>query len=92
MRGRRISWWFIALAPPLLFLAFEAWFLAAGYNGHCGLLDAGWECSRLEYVWSSLLSPFLLPVFLIYAGGWLLAVAASAFVVKFLRRRHSSAT
>lgn len=92
MRGRRISWWFIALAPLLALLAFEAWFLAGGYNGHCGLLDAGWECSKFEFIWSSLLNPLLLPVFFIYAGGWLLAVGAAALVVKVLRRRRSAAT
>jgi hypothetical protein len=92
MQGRRISWWFLALAPVLAFLGLEAWLLADGYNGHCGLLDAGWECSKVEYIWSSLLSPLLLPVFFIYACCWLLAVGLIALIVKAFHRRRRAAT
>jgi hypothetical protein len=41
----------------LSFLSMEAWRLAEGYNGHCGLLDASWECGKTEYVLYSLFNP-----------------------------------
>ncbi len=90
MQCKRISWWFVAVAPIIGFVALEAWFIADGYNGHCGLLDADWECSKSEYIWYSLFNPLVLPVLLIYSVAWLIVVGIVAAVVRaFCRRRHA---
>jgi hypothetical protein len=89
---RKISWSCLAIAPILALVGFETILLLNGYNGHCGLLDAGWDCSKAEYVVSALFSPFLLPVFFIYSLGWLLLLSAAAVALRVYRRRHRAAT
>lgn len=70
----------------------EAWLVADEYNGHCGLLDAGWECSKSEYIWDSLFNPLVLPVLLIYSVAWFIVVGIVAAVVRAFRRRQRDAT
>jgi putative effector of murein hydrolase LrgA (UPF0299 family) len=92
MERSGISWWLIAAGPIVGLILLEVWLLADGYNGHCGLLDAGWECSKFEYLSSSLLSPLLLPVTLLLAIGWLAVVGVAALLVRVIRRRRHEAT
>lgn len=92
MLSKRISWWFIALSPIIGFLMIEAWLLADGYDGHCGLLDAGWVCSKTEYIWYSLFNPLVVPILFIYSVGWLMFVGIIATVVRIFRGRQRNAT
>jgi hypothetical protein len=89
MSGIRVSWAFIAVGPIVGLIGLEVWTVLDGYNGHCGLLDAGWDCSKGEYLWSAMTSPFVLPIVFVWIVGWLLAVGAIATVVRqFEQRRH----
>lgn len=90
--SRKISWLFLAVAPISVLMAFSVWALISGYNGRCGLLDAGWDCSKTEYVVSSFFSPFVLPVLLIYSAGWLFMLLLVAFFIRLYRRRQRVAT
>jgi hypothetical protein len=92
MQYKRISWWFIAMAPIIEFVMLGAWLVADGYNGHCGLLDAGWECSKSEFILDSLLNPLVLPVLLIYSVAWLIIVGIVAAVVRVFRREQRATT
>ncbi len=80
------------MAPIIGFVMLEAWLVADGYNGHCGLLDAGWECSKSEHILYSLLNPLVLPVVFIYSVAWLIVVGFVAAVVRVFRRRQRAAT
>jgi len=80
------------MAPIIGFVMLEAWLVAEGYNGHCGLLDAGWECSKSKYIWYSFLNPLVLPVLLIYSVAWLIVVGIVAAVVRVFRRRQRATT
>lgn len=80
------------MTPIIGFVVLEAWLVADGYNGHCGLLDAGWECTKSEYIWYSLFNPLVLPVLLIYSVAWLIVVGIFAAVVRAFRRRQHAAT
>jgi len=90
--SRKVSWLFLAVAPIAAFTVFFVWALLSGYNGRCGLLDAGWDCSKTEYVVSSFFSPFILPMLLIYSAGWLLMLLLAAFFIRLYRRRQRVAT
>lgn len=92
MAGKKVSWWFLAIGPIVGFVALQAWLLADGYNGHSGLLDAGWECSKAEYLWFSLVNPLIAPVLFIYSVGWLLILGIVAFGIHLFRRRQRAAT
>ena len=85
---RTFSWSFLATAPILALLGFELVGLLNGYDGNCGLLDAGWKCSRAEYVFSAFFSPFILPVLLIYSVGWLLLVFIAFIVTRKISTRN----
>jgi len=80
------------MAPIIGFVMLEAWLVADRYNGHCGLLDAGWVCSKSEYIWYSFLNPLVLPVLLIYSVAWLIVVGIVAAVVQVFRRRQRATT
>ncbi len=92
MAGKKVSWSFLAIGPIVGFVALQVWLLADGYNGHCGLLDAGWECSKAEYLLYSVVNPLIAPILLIYSIGWLLLLGIAAFVIRLFRRRQSAAT
>jgi hypothetical protein len=48
---------------------------AHNYVGTCGLLDAGWACSKAQYVEFTLLSAFVFPLLAAVGIGWLIVVA-----------------
>lgn len=78
--------WLIALLPIGGCLAILAWAFNADYDGACGLLDAGWRCSRLEYVWYSFTNPLTLFFLMAYVIAWLFAVGSVAFCVRLYCR------
>ncbi|WP_148044738.1 hypothetical protein [Stagnimonas aquatica] len=90
--SRKIAWSFLAVAPIVALVCFEVFVLLQGYNGRCGLLDAGWDCSKTEYVSSVMLSPFFLPVLFICGGGWLLFLLLAGLGIRTYRRRQRVAT
>jgi len=92
MQCKRISWWFVAVVPIIGFVVLEAWLVADGYNGYCGLLDAGWECSKSEYIWYFFFNPLVLPFLLICSVAWFIVVGIVAAVVRAFRRRQRDGT
>lgn len=80
------SWRFLAIAPISALLILTIALLVIGYDGRCGLLDSGWDCSRSEYVLSALLNPLILAPLAILSAGWLSILLAAAFIAAKLRR------
>jgi hypothetical protein len=64
---------------------------AHDYAGTCGLLDAGWACSKAQYVELALSSAFVFPFLAAVSIGWLIVVAAATLMYSRLRKRRGSA-
>jgi hypothetical protein len=60
------------------------------YEGTCGLLDAGWACSKAQYVEYTLSSVFVFPFLAAVSIGWFIAVAIAAWTYSRLRQRRRS--
>ncbi len=86
----RLLWFLLATLPVIGLVTYEALQLLGSYNGRCGLLDAGWDCTKSEYVSSTMLSPFFLPWLLFFSGCWLIVLASVALLFHFIHRHKSS--
>jgi len=63
---------------------------AHNYAGTCGLLDAGWACSKVQYVEFTLLSAFVFPFLAAVSIGCLIVVAMATWIYAGLRKRRMS--
>lgn len=89
---RRIYWLALAFLPVVTLMVFEIIQLSNGYNGSCGLLDAGWDCSKSEYIFSVLFNPLVWPALLLYLAAWLLVLfIAEMAILIYLRQRRAKA-
>jgi len=48
----------VAATLPLIIYLIILLFYLKDYNGHCGMLDTGWECSKFEYYIDSIINIF----------------------------------
>ncbi|MFY0685349.1 MAG: hypothetical protein JXR20_12425 [Balneola sp.] len=66
----------IAFIAPICIQIYQGYSVAkSSYNGTCGLLDASWECSWLEYYSDFIIGPFVIfSLFGYYAVSLILAV------------------
>jgi hypothetical protein len=90
MKRAFLTTWLLVTVVPIIGI----WVLAtltfySSYNGTCGLLDAGWPCTRIQYIKYSLTSVFVLPTLVLQSGLWLIVVAVLALLLRrFLKRRR----
>ena len=63
---------------------------AHDYAGTCGLLDAGWACSKAQYVEFTLFSAFVFPFLAAVSIGWPIVVAMAIWIYARLRKWRKS--
>jgi hypothetical protein len=87
---KKFLWLTFTIVPLVALWVRESFLALTGYEGTCGLLDRGWDCSKWEYVKEYLLNGFVAPFLVAESIGWLFVVAVVA-VILFLfdkRQRH----
>jgi hypothetical protein len=88
-RTASLMWILLATIPVAGFWFDSVLHFYSTYEGTCGLLDAGWTCTRMQYVQFSMLHAFVLPSLAIYSVAWLLVVLVAGIGVRLMRRRTS---
>jgi len=78
---------FIAGAPIAVLWIYQGLQAGHDYEGTCGLLDAGWTCSKVQYVEFSLFNAFVFPFLAAVSISWVIAVAIAAWLYFRLRNR-----
>jgi hypothetical protein len=86
-RAATIVWILVAIMPVAGFWLEGALHFYSTYEGTCGLLDAGWPCTRLQYVKYSMLDALVLPGLVIYSAAWFVVVLVAGIAVRLTRRR-----
>jgi hypothetical protein len=76
-----------AALPVTALWTYQGLQAAEHYEGTCGLLDAGWACSRVQYVEYTLSSAFVFPFLAAISIAWLSAVAIATWIYSRLREQ-----
>jgi hypothetical protein len=84
------TWLAIAIAPVVALWIYEILKIRADYNGTCGLLDAGWTCTRSQYVEYTLLNAFVFPTLAIWTAGWIFTVVVMGLMIFRLHKRRNA--
>jgi hypothetical protein len=88
------TWLLVTVVPVAGLWVHEAFTFYSNYSGTCGLLDAGWPCTRVQYVKYSLMSVLVLPTLVLRSCTWLIVVTVLALSIRryLNRRNHQSIT
>jgi hypothetical protein len=89
MKRALLTTWLLAIVVPIAGLwLYSALRFYADYGGTCGLLDAGWPCTRAQYVEYSRV--FVLPTLALWSCTWAIVVAALALLIRWIRKGRSA--
>jgi len=90
MRALQKTWLLATVVPVAGLWAYSALRFYADYGGTCGLLDAGWPCTRAQYVEYSLTSVFVLPTLTLWSCAWAIVVSVVALLVRRISQRRGA--
>jgi hypothetical protein len=88
-RGIVVSLLFAAV-PIVALWTYQGLKALHDYQGSCGLLDAGWACSKAQYVEYTLSSVFVFPFLAAVSIGWLIVVTLAALICSRQRKQFQT--
>ena len=80
-----------ATVPIAALWSYQGLQAAHDYESTCGLLDAGWTCSKAQYVEFTLFNAFVFPFLAAVSISWLIVVATAAWTYCRWRKRQKGA-
>lgn len=86
IRRERALFLLFAAVPVATLWVYQGLEAAHHYEGTCGLLDASWACSKVQYVEFTLFNAFVFPFLAAVSIGWLIIVAIANWIYSRLRK------
>jgi len=79
-----------AAVPVVAFWIYQSLEAARDYKGTCGLLDAGWDCTKAQYVEYTLFNAFVFPFLAAVSIGWLILLVIATWLYFQMRKRRKT--